>query len=165
MTFTELISKLENDFPGKLNCYEEFGCNFVRVKDEACYKDLMVALKETYGFKYIVDVLATHWPKKEMKFEVTTNIFNIDAKLRIFVKLSRENEVFPTCTDVWAGCNFMEREQYDLVGIKFEGHPDMRRILLPEFFEGHPLRKDFPLKERSWFNKVDEQGLGIKFTK
>jgi NADH-quinone oxidoreductase subunit C len=165
MTFEELTGTLEQEFAGKLNCYTQFGCNFIRVKNEDAYKPLLRTLKEKYSFKYMVDVIATHWPKKADKFEVTNNIFSIQNKLRVFVKLSKPDNVFPTISDIWKGANFMEREEYDLVGIKFEGHPDLRRILLPDFFDGHPLRKDFPLKERKWFNKVDEQNLGIKFTK
>ncbi|WP_022851209.1 NADH-quinone oxidoreductase subunit C [Limisalsivibrio acetivorans] len=165
MTFEELKSSLEQDFQGKVNCYEQFGCNFIRVKDEADYLDVLTTLKEKYSFKYMVDVVAVHWPKKEDKFEVTNNIFSIENKLRVFVKLSKKDNVYPTITGIWKGANIMEREQYDLVGVEFEGHPDLRRVLLPDFFEGHPLRKDFPLKERKWFNKTDEQGLGIKYSK
>jgi NADH-quinone oxidoreductase subunit C len=165
MIFTDLTARLEELYPGKLNCYTQFGCNFVRVKDETVYKDLLRTLKEKFSFKYMVDVVATHWPKKSDKFEVTNNIYSIENKLRVFVKLSRPDHVFPTVTDIWKGANFMEREEYDLMGIVFEGHPDLRRILLPDFFEGHPLRKEFNLKDRSWFNKADEQRLGIKFSK
>ncbi|MGE4496602.1 MAG: NADH-quinone oxidoreductase subunit C [Deferribacterales bacterium] len=165
MNFTELTTQLEQLFPGKLNCYTQFGCNFVRVKDDSAYKSVLRALKEKFSFKYMVDVVATHWPKKADKFEVTNNLYSIENKLRVFVKLSRPDHVFPTITDIWKGADLMEREEYDLMGIVFEGHPDLRRVLLPDFFEGHPLRKDFPLKERKWFNKTDEQRLGIKFTK
>jgi NADH-quinone oxidoreductase subunit C len=135
------------------------------VKDASVYKEFLKALYEDYSFKYMADVVATHWPKKRMKFEVTNNLFSVQNKLRVFVKLESEENKFPTITDIWAGANLMEREQYDLVGVVFEGHPDLRRVLLPEFFEGHPLRKDFPLKERTWFNNADEQGLGIKFSR
>ena len=165
MTFEQLVQKLEAQFSGKLNCYTEFKCNFIKVKDASVYKDVLRFLRDEASFEYMVDVVATHWPKKKEKFEVTNNIFSIANKLRVFVKLAREDNKFPTLTDLWAGANMMEREEYDLMGIIFEGHPDLRRVLLPEFFEGHPLRKDFPLKERSWFNNADEQGLGLKFSR
>ena len=165
MTFDELTQKLEAAFEGKLNCYTEYKCNFIKVKDESVYMDVLTMLKEEFSFLYMVDVVATHWPKKAEKFEVTNNIYSIQNNLRVFVKLAKEDEVFPSIVPLWKGANIMEREQYDLVGIKFDGHPDLRRILLPEFFEGHPLQKDFDLKDRSWFNSVDEQGLDIKYTK
>ena len=73
------------------------------------------------------------------------------------------DEVIETISDLYKSALFLEREQYDLVGVKFIGHPDLRRILMPEFFDKHPLRKDFNLKDRSWYNDVDEQNLGIKY--
>jgi len=165
MTFEQLVEKLDAQFPEKLNCYSEFKCNFIKVKDAEIYKEFLQTLHDEYSFKYMVDVVATHWPKKQKKFEITNNFFSVENKLRVFVKLESEDNKFPTITDIWAGANLMEREQYDLMGVIFEGHPDLRRVLLPEFFEGHPLRKDFPLKERTWFNNADEQGLGIKFSR
>lgn len=165
MTFEQLVQKLEAQFPEKLNSYSEFKCNFIKVKDASVYKEVLTFLRDAASFKYIVDVVAVHWPKKREKFEVTINLFSIENKLRVFVKLAGEDNNFPTITDIWPGANLMEREQYDLMGIIFEGHPDLRRVLLPEFFEGHPLRKDFPLKERTWFNNADEQGLGLKFSR
>ena len=136
MTFEQLTEKLAAKFPEKLNCYTEFKCNFIRVKDASVYMDVMTALKEEFSFKYMVDVMATHWPKKREKFEITNNLFSVENKLRVFVKVSGEDNKFPTITGLWAGANLMEREQYDLVGVIFEGHPDLRRVLLPEFFEG-----------------------------
>lgn len=165
MTFEQLAAKLEALFPEKLNCYTEFKCNFIKVKDAAAYKAVLTALRDEASFKYIVDVVAVHWPKKREKFELSINLFSIENKLRVFVKVAGEDNKFPTITDIWAGANLMEREQYDLMGIVFEGHPNLKRVLLPEFFEGHPLLKDFPLKERSWFNNADEQGLGLKFSR
>jgi len=165
ITFEQLTAKLDAQFPDKLNSYSEYKCNFIKVKDTSVYMEVMTALKEEFSFMYMVDVVATHWPKRRDKFEVTTNLFSIANKLRVFVKLADEDNKFPTLTDLWPGANLLEREQYDLVGVIFEGHPDLRRVLLPEFFDGHPLRKDFPLKERTWFNNADEQGLGLKFSR
>ncbi|MGE4317299.1 MAG: NADH-quinone oxidoreductase subunit C [Deferribacterales bacterium] len=165
MTFEQLVQNLDAQFSGKLNCYTEYKCNFIKVKDASVYKEVLKALKNDASFLYIVDVVATHWPKKKEKFEITVNLFSIQNKLRIFVKVAGEDNKFPSITDIWKGADLMEREQYDLMGIIFEGHPNLKRVLLPEFFEGHPLRKDFPLKERAWFNNADEQGLGLKFSR
>ena len=79
-------------------------------------------------------------------FELVYEIRNIDEKdeLRVKVKVGREEEV-PSVTEIYKGAEWMEREVYDLFGIKFKGHPDLRRILLPDEYEGHPLRKDFPI--------------------
>jgi NADH-quinone oxidoreductase subunit C len=164
MTFETLLSKLTEEFEDSVSGYSQYSCNFVKARVEIA-KELLKKLKCEYNFKYLSDIVAIHWPKKKEAFELSYNLFNIDAKLRIFVKVSLEKPEAETVTDIWKSANFLEREQYDLVGVVFRGHPDLRRILLPEFFEGHPLRKNFELKDRSWYNLVDEQNLGIKFTK
>ena len=83
-----------------------------------------------------------------------------DSKhLRVKSKVSEDEEV-PTCTDVWVGADWHEREVYDMMGIRFRHHPDLRRILLPDdYTEGYPLRKDFPLRGKGWrdtFEFLDE---------
>jgi len=164
MTFNDLVAKLTEKFPSKINSYEKFGSKYI-VVDRSVAKDLLRSMKYDFGFTYLVDIVAVHWPKRKEKFDVVYNLFSINDKLRVFVKCSIENEKTFTVTDIWKSASFLEREQYDLVGVVFEGHPDLRRILLPEFFEGHPLRKEYPLKGRKWFNNADEQGLGLKFTR
>ena len=142
----------------------EFGCNFIMPEVGVC-KDVLTDLREKFDFSYLVDVVGAHWPKRHKKFDIIYNLYSIKNKIRVFVKVSVVDENIETVSDIWKSAMFLEREQYDLVGIKFEGHPDLRRILLPDYFEKHPLRKDFDLKDRSWFNDVDEQGLGIKYSK
>lgn len=164
MEFDKLLNNLSEKFPGKINGQKSFGHRFITT-EESILKEVLSLLKSDYGFDYLVDIVATHWPKKKQKFELSYNLFNVDKKIRIFLKCAIADASAQTVTDVWKSANYLEREQFDLVGIVFDGHPDLRRILLPDFFEGHPLRKEFPLKERKWFNKTDEQGLGISFTK
>ena len=164
MEFSDLVKQLEGKFPGQLKTKVQFGCNYIYANVDN-FKEVIKSLKTDFDFKYIVDIVATHWPKKEEKFELTYNLFSIPNKLRVFVMVSVKEPVISTITDIYKGANFMEREEYDLMGITFEGHPDLRRILLPEFFKGHPLRKDYNLKDREWFNAVDEQGVGISFSK
>lgn len=164
MEFDKLLNSLSERFPGKINGQKSFGHRFVTTEEDVL-KQLLSVLKSDYGFDYLADIVATHWPKRKQKFDLSYNLFNVDKKIRIFVKCAISDAKAATVADVWKSAIFLEREQFDLVGVVFEGNPDLRRILLPDFFEGHPLRKEFPLKERKWFNKTDEQGLGISFTK
>lgn len=164
MNFTDLVKKIEEKFPSKISSYEKFGARFI-VVDRSCYKDLLRSMKYDFGFEYLVDIVATHWPKRKEKFDIVYNLFSVANKIRVFVKVAIEGDTIDSVVDIWKGANYLEREQYDLVGVKFAGHPDLRRILLPDFFEGHPLRKDYPLKGRKWFNNADEQGLGLKFSR
>ena len=99
------------------------------------------------SFDQNIDVIGVDMYRPEFRFEVVYVLYSIRNKkhLRLKVRLEEEHPVVPSVTGVWAGANWAEREAYDMVGIKFEGHPDLRRLYMPEEFEYHPLRKDFPL--------------------
>jgi NADH-quinone oxidoreductase subunit C len=102
---------------------------------------------EDFKFDMLIDEFGVDKFTKNERFEVIVNLWSEKYKERIFlkIKLDTKNPVMHTLTGVWKGANFNERETYDMFGIIFEGHPDMRRIYMPENFEYHPLRKDFPL--------------------
>jgi len=87
-------------------------------------------------------------PEEEPRFEVNYHLFSTTRyhRLRLKVVLNEEDAHVPTVTGVWRTANWHERETYDLFGVIFDGHPDLRRILLPEDWQGHALRKDFPLR-------------------
>ena len=95
---------------------------------------------------YLSDMTGAHYPVNDKKFEVVYHLYSMTRRhsLRVKVQLD-DGEPCPTATGVWPGADWMEREAHDLLGIVFEGHPNLRVILLPEDFEGHPLRKEFPL--------------------
>ncbi len=90
---------------------------------------------------------ADHFPV-EPRFELNYHLVSIPrrTKVRLRVRVPGDNPVIESVTPVWPGANWMEREAFDLFGIRFEGHPNLRRILLPEDWEGHPLRKDYPVE-------------------
>ena len=102
---------------------------------------------------YMVHVSSVDWPDDEERFEVVYEVYSIRKRHRIRFKtrvLESDCEV-DSLTDVWKGADFMEREVYDMMGIRFRNHPDLRRILMPdEYDEGWPLRKDFPLRGKGW---------------
>lgn len=111
-------------------------------------------MKETAGLEYdfLSDLTATD-EEVEPRFEVVYNLASISSGSRIRLKVrARDGESVPTATTVWEGANWAEREVWDMFGIKFEGHPDLRRILMDERWEGHPLRKDYPLRKYQIFN-------------
>jgi len=87
---------------------------------------------------------------KEPRFEVVYHLYSLtkNHRLRLKIELEEDDASVPSVIDVWKSANWMEREAYDLYGIKFTGHPDLRRILLYPEFRGHPLRKDYPIEER-----------------
>jgi NADH-quinone oxidoreductase subunit C len=99
------------------------------------------------AFALIVDVLGVDRYLPEGRFEVIYIIYSLRNKIyvRLRVSLEESNPVVQTVSGVWPGANWYEREAYDMFGIRFEGHPDLRRMYMPEEFEYYPLRKDFPL--------------------
>jgi NADH-quinone oxidoreductase subunit C len=109
------------------------------------------ALKERGGFDYLVDITAVdylHYPDATDRFGVIYILTNTATGERVIVKthLNEPDLALPSAFPLWKGADWMEREVYDMYGIVFEGHPDLRRILMPEGFVGYPLRKDYPLR-------------------
>jgi NADH-quinone oxidoreductase subunit C len=98
------------------------------------------------AFQAFVDVTAVDWPQREHRFDIVYHLLSPTQNARVRVKIE-VGETMPVASliDVFPGANWFEREVYDLYGVVFTGHPDMRRILTDYGFEGHPLRKDFPL--------------------
>jgi NADH-quinone oxidoreductase subunit C len=108
-----------------------------------------------YGF--LADMTATDETPEEHRFEVVYNLFSHTTKARIRVKVRlREGEELATAIPIWPGANWAEREIWDMFGIKFMGHPDLRRILMDERWEGFPLRKDYPLRGYQLFTEPEQ---------
>jgi NADH-quinone oxidoreductase subunit C len=122
-------------------------------------------LKETPGqqYDYLVDITAVEYRDPERPIELVYELFSLDrrAQLRVKVELAKDRLEIDSVVAIWAGANWLEREVYDMFGVTFHGHPDLRRILMWETYaEGHPLRKDFPLRGR--FSRAEQvrQALG-----
>ncbi|MGH9365062.1 MAG: NADH-quinone oxidoreductase subunit C [Thermoanaerobaculia bacterium] len=104
-------------------------------------------LKDTEDFKYCVDVTAVDWKSRQPRFDVVYHFYSFSKNARIRVKCgAADGEDVPSIATVFLAANWPERETWDMFGIRFSGHPDLRRILTWEGFEGFPLRKDFPLE-------------------
>ena len=97
-------------------------------------------------FKQLIDITAVDYPEKEKRFKLVYLFLSHEINSRIIVDFFvNENEIVSSLTSIFPSANWMEREVFDMYGIKFKDHPDLRRILTDYNFEGHPLRKDFPL--------------------
>jgi NADH-quinone oxidoreductase subunit C len=99
-------------------------------------------------FNYLSDLTCTDWYPQEPRFHVIYHLLSHKRKgrVRLKVKLSGDDATVESIYGVWPSCNYFEREIFDLFGIRFLGHPNLRRILMPEDWEGHPLRKDYPVE-------------------
>ena len=122
--------------------------------------DVMALLHDHPGaaFDHITDICSADYPEDQERFEVIYHLLSLPHRTRIRIKarVTEDDPCLASVTGIWKGANFMEREVYDLMGIRFSGHPDLRRILMPEDYdEGYPLRKDFPTEGKGWRSQFD----------
>ncbi len=130
---------------------EEFRDNSRIIVDAEKIHDVLRSLKDSFGFNMLCDLAGIdylNYPDATDRFGVVYALTNVSTGERIFVKthVNDPDLELPTVTDLWKGADWMEREVYDMLGIRFPGHEDLRRILLPTEFTSFPLRKDYPLR-------------------
>ena len=116
--------------------------------DRSGLRESFRRLKDELSFDLLSDITAVdYWQKKEPRFEVVYQITSLKnrQRLRLRVAVPESDAAVDSLTPLWRGANFLEREVWDLYGIRFTDHPDLRRILLYDEFQGHPLRKDYPV--------------------
>ncbi len=142
------VIKLRERFAADIVDVKEFrGEVTVTVKKDNIV-ELCNYLKSSLGYNLLTDVTAVDYLGKSPRFNVVYNMYSIPAKDRLRVKAQVEEAdgTIDTVSGVWSTAEWLEREVYDLFGIKFAGHPDLRRILMTDDWVGHPLRKDYPLQ-------------------
>lgn len=144
-----ILERLQAQFPESLRGSEEFRDDLTVTVRTADLVAVAKFLKEdpALAFDMIIDICGVDRFRDKERFEVIYNVYSLAYKkyLRLKVLVDEADPTVPTLTGVWPGANWHERETYDMFGIKFSGHPDLRRLYMPEEFEYHPLRKDFPL--------------------
>jgi NADH-quinone oxidoreductase subunit C len=107
---------------------------------------VLTVLREDFAFKSLIDICGADYPARPKRFDIVYHLLSLTKNARIRVKVQAgDGDTVPTATGVFAGAGWFEREAYDMYGVTFAGHPDMRRLLTDYGFEGHPLRKDFPV--------------------
>jgi NADH-quinone oxidoreductase subunit C len=152
-----LVDALNEKFGGEiLKSYSFLGQNQIDVK-KTRIGEIMLFLRDNslMPFAYLVDETAVHWPKTE-EFEIVYILYSFEGNERLRVKARvKEWEEIESVVSVWSTANWLEREVYDMFGVRYANHPDMRRILLPEDWVGFPLRKDYNirLQDVDWVRK------------
>ena len=151
MAFDSIVTALKTEFSDLTT--SEFRDNRRLVVKPAQLFDVLKALKEEHGFDMLFELTAADYlkyPNATDRFGVVYGLLNLKTGERIFVKtfLNEPNLTIRSAFALWKGADWLEREVYDMYGIVFEGHPDLRRILMPEAFTSYPLRKDYPLRGR-----------------
>jgi len=158
MTFN-LIQKYLSDCEIKDLNLNEFKEQVVINLDKKDLLKLILFLKShpILKFKQLVDILGVDYPSKDKRFEVIYLLLSHEINSRITIKIQiRDGESAPSITEIFLSANWLEREVFDMYGIVFENHPDLRRILTDYEFEGFPLRKDFPLTGHTEVRYDDE---------
>ena len=124
---------------------------------------LFIKSNENTKFRQLIDITAVDYPENAQRFKVVYLFLSHEFNQRIILSyLINENEVIPSLTSIFPAANWMEREVFDMYGVKFKDHPDLRRILTDYGFEGHPLRKDFPLTGHTEVRYSEDQKKVIK---
>ena len=138
-----MLDRLQAEFDG-VTWEESHGQDVARVPAEDWFAFAQAA--KDAGFALLVDVTAVDWMRsRDERFQVVANLLSLEppTRLRMTTSTGREDPTVASLTPLWPGASFPEREVYDMFGISFDGHPDLTRILMPDDWEGHPLRKDF----------------------
>ena len=158
---SDLSRELKERFGEQIKATSTYlGQNFVVCQPEAAVP-LIEFLKLEADFDYLVDVTAVDWPKRAERFDLVYILYSFARNERVRVKICVPDGYQPeSVVRVHVTANWLEREVFDMFGIEFAGHPDMRRILLPEEWEGYPLRKDYGIiqQDQRWV----QENLGIE---
>jgi NADH-quinone oxidoreductase subunit C len=147
-----MVEKYRRLYGSGIAAQTYLGQNYLSV-DRSLIPDLLKLLREEEQFDYCVDVTAVHYPKREKQFDVIWILYSFARNERVRVKTQiADAESLPSAVPIWATANWLEREVYDMFGIRFDGHPDLKRILLPEGWKGFPLRKDYGIlqQDQEW---------------
>lgn len=139
------VVKLKERFADSvLECKEFRGEVTVTVKKEKIL-EVLKTLRDDLRYNFLTDVTAVDYLGQAPRYMVVYNLYSIPNKDRLRIKVPVEDSI-ESATPLWSTANWLEREVFDLMGINFLNHPDLRRILMPDNWEGHPLRKDYPLQ-------------------
>lgn len=145
----EIPAALESQFGSDILRSATYrGQDFVEVT-ATIVPDLLRTLRDDRDYDYLAEETAVDYPNDEKRFELVYVLYSFSRnhRLRIKARLA-EGVKMPSVVDLYSGANWMEREIFDMFGIEFSGHPDLRRILMPDEWEGHPLRKDYGIVQQ-----------------
>src|SRR2546421_366701 len=140
-----LVERVGNRFTGALRESSDFRGDLSIVIEPSAVVEVARYLRDDEGFDYFLYATAVDWPARDPRFTVVWEVRSLANKTRIRIKTiaAMPDPHVPSLTEIWPAANWHERETWDLLGIKFDGHPDLRRLLMPQSWEGHPLRKDY----------------------
>jgi NADH-quinone oxidoreductase subunit C len=147
-----MVESLKRRFGSGLEALSYLGQNYLQ-SESALVRGLLQSLCEEEQFDYCVDITALHYPQRERPFDVIWILYSFSKNERVRVKAQfADGAAVQSVVQLWPTANWLEREVFDMFGIRFEGHPELKRILLPDGWKGHPLRKDYGIlqQDQEW---------------
>jgi NADH-quinone oxidoreductase subunit C len=165
INLTDLEKKINSELTTKIKKTEiKHDQLYINIDSEDLIEvTLFIKSNQNTKFRQLTDITVVDYPEKTQRFKVVYLFLSHEFNQRIILSyLISENEVIPSLTSIYPAANWMEREVFDMYGVKFKDHPDLRRILTDYGFEGHPLRKDFPLTGHTEVRYSEEQKKVIK---
>jgi len=151
MEETGILDELVRRFPGDvLEASSELGDAAAVIRKDALLEVMQFLKEKPYEFAMLLDLTCVDYPERAERFEMVYHLFSLSTNKRLRIKLSvPENAAgVDSLVRFWKNADWLEREVFDMFGIRFEGHPNLQRLFMNEAFEGHPLRKDYPLRKR-----------------
>jgi NADH-quinone oxidoreductase subunit C len=147
-----MVEKYRSQYGSGLDAQTYLGQNYLAV-DRSLIPNILRLLRDEEQFDYCVDITAVHYPKRERQFDLIWMLYSFARNERVRVKTQiADGASIASSVSIWPAANWLEREVFDMFGIQFEGHPDLKRILLPDGWKGHPLRKDYGIlqQDQEW---------------
>jgi NADH-quinone oxidoreductase subunit C len=147
-----MVAKFKREYGSGITALTHLGQNYLEV-DRSLIPEILQRMRDDEQFDYCVDITAVHYPKREKPFDLVWILYSFPRNERLRVKTQiADGESIATVVPIWTTANWLEREVFDMFGIKFDGHPDLKRILLPDGWKGYPLRKDYGIlqQDKEW---------------
>jgi NADH-quinone oxidoreductase subunit C len=147
-----MVEKYRNQYGSGLDAQTYLGQHYLTV-DRSLIPNILRLLRDEEQFDYCVDITAVHYPKREKQFDLIWMLYSFPRNQRLRVKTQiADGASIASSVSIWPAANWLEREVFDMFGIQFDGHPDLKRILLPDGWKGHPLRKDYGIlqQDQEW---------------
>jgi NADH-quinone oxidoreductase subunit C len=157
----ELASRFRTRFGAAILEAMEDRKQAILIVERAQLAEIVLYTRDEENFEMLADLTAVDWPKREKRFDVVLNLYSFAKNERLRLKVhAADGEEVPSVVGVWVAANWLEREVFDMFGIVFTGHPNLKRILLPDEWQGYPLRKDYDIlqQDTAWVR----ENLGIE---
>jgi len=149
----DLVTRLRSQYGSGIKEASTYVGQKYLVVDSSIVYEILLRMRQDELFDYCVDITAVHYPKREAQFDIVYILYSFHHNQRVRIKTQiKDGERLRTAVEIWETANWLEREVFDMFGIEFDGHPDLKRILMPDGWKGHPLRKDYPIlqQDQEW---------------